>query len=83
VTLTSSGAASTATVAGSPYPIVPSAATGGTFAPANYTIYYVNGSLTVLRWGAADHQLRSSERRSEHRRHHRDHRGRVSRMEPG
>jgi hypothetical protein len=48
VTLTSSGAAASATVAGSPYPIVPSAATGGTFAPTNYTIYYTNGLLTVL-----------------------------------
>ena len=48
VTLTSPGAAAAATVAGSPYPIVPSAATGGSFAPANYTIHYFNGSLTVL-----------------------------------
>jgi hypothetical protein len=47
VTLTSAGAAGTATVAGSPYPIVPSAATGGTFDPGNYTITYCNGSLTV------------------------------------
>jgi hypothetical protein len=48
VTLTSPGAALTATVAGSPYPIQPGAATGGTFAPANYTaINYVNGLLTV------------------------------------
>jgi hypothetical protein len=48
VTLTSAGAAASATVAGSPYPIMPSAATGGTFTPTNYTIGYANGSLTVL-----------------------------------
>jgi hypothetical protein len=52
VTLTSSGAVSTATVAGSPYPIVPTLATGGTFALTNYSITYVNGSLTVLAVGA-------------------------------
>jgi hypothetical protein len=34
-------------VAGSPYPIVPSAATGGTFNASNYTITYTNGILTV------------------------------------
>ncbi len=45
VTLASSGAAATATVGGSPYPIVASAATG--VGLANYTINYVNGSLTV------------------------------------
>ncbi len=45
VTLTSAGAAATATVAGSPYPIVPSAAAGTGL--ANYTISYMNGSLTV------------------------------------
>jgi len=47
VTLTSAGAAGTASVAGSPYNIVPSAATGGTFAPGNYAITYTNGTLTV------------------------------------
>jgi hypothetical protein len=47
VTLTSTGVAATATVSGSPYPIVPSAATGGTFNAANYTISYTSGSLTV------------------------------------
>jgi hypothetical protein len=47
VTLTSSGAGPTATVAGSPYSIVPSGASGGTFNPANYTIGYQNGTLTV------------------------------------
>ena len=47
VTLSSPGSISTATVAGSPYPIMPSAATGGSFTAANYTINYVNGSLTV------------------------------------
>jgi hypothetical protein len=45
VTLTSAGAAATATVAGSPYSIVPSAALGTGL--SNYTINYVNGSLTV------------------------------------
>ncbi len=47
VTLTSTGAPATATVAGSPYAIVASAATGGTFTPSNYTISYTNGVLTV------------------------------------
>ena len=45
VTLTSSGAGAAATVAASPYSIVPSAAAGSGL--ANYTISYVNGSLTV------------------------------------
>ena len=45
VTLTSAGAAATATVDGSPYAIVPSAATGSGL--DNYTIIYVNGNLTV------------------------------------
>jgi hypothetical protein len=45
VTLTSAGAAATAAVAGSPYPIVPSAAVGTGL--TNYTITYVNGTLTV------------------------------------
>lgn len=47
VTLTSAGTAAAATVAGSPYAIVPSAATGGTFSAANYTITYIDGVLTV------------------------------------
>jgi hypothetical protein len=46
VTLTSLGAAATATVAGSPYTIVPSAATGTGL--ANYTITYQPGNLTVI-----------------------------------
>ena len=45
VTLTSTGAAATANVAGSPYPIIPSSAVGSGL--SNYTITYVNGSLTV------------------------------------
>ncbi|HEU4713368.1 MAG TPA: MBG domain-containing protein [Pyrinomonadaceae bacterium] len=45
ITLTSTGAAATATVAGSPYDIVPSAAVGTGL--SNYNISYVNGSLTV------------------------------------
>ena len=48
VTLTSSGQVPTASVAGSPYAVVPSNATGGTFTPSNYSITYVNGTLTVL-----------------------------------
>jgi hypothetical protein len=45
VTLTSAGSAATATVAGSPYPIVPTAAVGAGL--GNYVITYVNGTLTV------------------------------------
>jgi hypothetical protein len=45
VTLTSSGAIGTATVAGSPYTITPSAPVGIT--TSNYTITYNTGSLTV------------------------------------
>ena len=45
VTLTSEGAASGAGAIS--YSIVPSAATGGTFNAANYTISYTNGTLTV------------------------------------
>ena len=45
VTLTSAGAAASAAVAGSPYSIVPSAAVGTGL--GNYTITYVNGTLTV------------------------------------
>lgn len=45
VTLTSTGAVATATVAGSTYPIVASAATGTGL--SNYNISYINGSLTV------------------------------------
>jgi hypothetical protein len=40
------GTPTTAAVSGT-YAITPSAATGGTFAPGNYTISYVNGALTV------------------------------------
>ncbi len=46
VTITASGG----TAANSPvttYTLTPSAATGGTFNPANYNIAYVNGTLTV------------------------------------
>ncbi len=45
VTLTSAGADAAATVAGSPYAIVPSGAVGSGL--GNYTIAYVNGTLTV------------------------------------
>lgn len=44
---TPSGAVSNAPVSGSPYTITPSAATGGTFSAANYSITYVTGPLTV------------------------------------
>jgi hypothetical protein len=47
VTESSPGTLATAEVAGGPYVITPSNATGGTFAPSNYTIGYANGSLTV------------------------------------
>ena len=45
VTLTSAGTPTNAPAG--PYAIVPSAATGGTFNPANYTLSYNNGTLTV------------------------------------
>ena len=45
ITLTSAGAAAGAPVSGSPYNIVPSAAVGTGL--TNYSITYVNGSLTV------------------------------------
>src|SRR6202041_1634365 len=45
VTLTSAGAAATATVAGAPYAIAASNAVGSGL--SNYTISYVNGALTV------------------------------------
>ncbi|MHB8166506.1 MAG: MBG domain-containing protein, partial [Sulfuricella sp.] len=48
VSLASAGAAATAGVAGSPYAITASAATGGTFNAGNYTISYVNGTLGVI-----------------------------------
>ena len=49
VTLTASGspAGNTAAAAAGPYTITPSAATGGTFTPANYTITYAAGTLTI------------------------------------
>ena len=47
VTLTSSGAAATASVGGSPYDIVASAAVGTGL--ANYTITYIDGELTVTK----------------------------------
>jgi len=45
VTLNSAGAAATADVSGSPYPITPGAAVGTGL--SNYTITYENGTLTV------------------------------------
>jgi hypothetical protein len=47
ITLACSGGVATTPVSGSPYTIIPSAGTGGTFNPANYTITYDNGLLTV------------------------------------
>jgi len=47
VTLSSTGAGAGASVAGGPYPILISGATGGSFSSANYNISYVNGVLTV------------------------------------
>ncbi|TXT38498.1 MAG: heme-hemopexin-binding/utilization protein, partial [Comamonadaceae bacterium] len=48
VTETSTGSPATASVAGSTYPIIPSAAlANGAFLPGNYTITYLNGALTV------------------------------------
>jgi hypothetical protein len=47
VSLASGGSVPTAGVAGGPYAIVASAATGGSFNPANYSISYVPGSLGV------------------------------------
>ena len=46
-TLASAGAANMANVAGSPYAITASAATGGTFTASDYTITYNNGAMTV------------------------------------
>ena len=47
VSLTSAGAPAVATVVGSPYPIVASAATGGAFTASNYLITYSNGTMVV------------------------------------
>ncbi len=47
VNLTTTGAAAAASVAGGPYPIVPSEAQGSNFAASNYTITYVPGNLSV------------------------------------
>ena len=49
VTLTSAGAWATARVAGSPYPIVPSAPVGTGL--SNYTISCINGALTISKFG--------------------------------
>ncbi len=47
-TLSSPGAAANAPVAGNPYVITPTGVSGGTFQPGNYTITYVNGTMTVV-----------------------------------
>ena len=49
VSLVSAGAAASAGVEGNPYTITASNATGGSFNTANYTIAYVDGTLTVDR----------------------------------
>jgi hypothetical protein len=46
--LASLGAAATANVAGSPYPITAGNATGGTFTASNYAISYSPGVMTVI-----------------------------------
>ncbi|QLA83676.1 Ig-like domain repeat protein [Acidovorax sp. JMULE5] len=51
--ISSSGATAGASVVGGPYPILISNAVGGTFAPANYTISYQPGQLTVARAATA------------------------------
>ncbi len=59
VTLTSPGAVATATVAGSPYAITPSAAVGTGL--GNYAITYVDGALTVTPAALTDHRGRPDE----------------------
>jgi hypothetical protein len=49
VSLASAGAAAGATVAGGPYAITASAASGGSFSASNYSITYNDGNLTVDR----------------------------------
>ena len=49
VSISSAGAANTATIAGGPYAINVSNATGGTFNPSNYSITYNTGLLTIGR----------------------------------
>ena len=73
VTLTSAGAPATATVAGSPYPITPSAAVGTGL--ANYTISYVNGVADRHHRAADDHRQQPDQalRHDLHLRRHRVH----------
>jgi len=47
VSMTSPGDLASATVAGNPYVITANPVSGGTFIPSNYTVQYVNGTLTV------------------------------------
>src|SRR5207244_7482765 len=47
VTIGSAGAAAGATVAGSTYAITPSAAIGGSFNASNYSLSYIDGTLTI------------------------------------
>jgi hypothetical protein len=46
VTITAAGGTAAGDAVGN-YPLVPGAATGGTFAATNYAITYVNGTLAV------------------------------------
>ena len=57
VTIASTGAVSTAALG--TYPIVASAATGGTFTASNYTITYTDGTLTVVQ-NTGDYRSKSS-----------------------
>ena len=54
ITISTTGAINSA--AAGTYPIVPSAATGGTFNAANYSITYTNGTLTVSNATTGDYR---------------------------
>ncbi|WP_310557642.1 MBG domain-containing protein [Flavobacterium sp.] len=58
VTIASAGAAGGAAVG--TYTIVPSAAIGGTFTASNYSINYVNGTLTVSNPTSGDYRSKAS-----------------------
>ena len=80
VTLDEPGAAATATVAGSPYPITPSAAVGTGL--ANYTISLRDGQPDGQRRALTDHRQRPDQdlRPDGHLRRHRVHRPPASRQ---
>ena len=48
ITETSPGTTATASVADSPYAITPGVASGGSFKPSDYSIVYIDGTLTVI-----------------------------------